>query len=552
MSSTPGSGRPFQHYRQPSQAPGWAPSAPDPAIKLQADPIQVTSSLIPDPLLDSRQAGERLGVSDQRVNKLVNSGELAAEKVAGYGRGRPKNLIRLSEIERYKAAKVASQTEFEKRARTGVLAAELLAGCEEGYTMDELTAMSVANDPFRLDTPAGHRDGEWFKDQVLRLLGPIDTIHIRGLHYRLIMAPSGVIMPNGAAYLNNEWCYTFLEEASKAARWLNYVAFERIRDERNDPPEIYAVDYSDGSTRAEVESSHTDPLLDIAAEMPELQFFGSPPIQDYRIVMIGEKSSLRDILDPIAALVHGELILPTGNISDTLLSDIERRAAADGCPLVVLYFSDFDPSGFHMPTEVARKLQALRIMRNHDHLDIQVHSVCLTYEQAVALDLPSTPIKDSDRRKDKWFVKWGREQTEIDALVALRPETLREIAITALEPFFDFTLEERWEYEFQQWQRECIERAQAHESFELLERGIHNARDMVNERLAAARELVSLVQGTREVARDLLAEVTLPVFTSPQPEIEAEVPEPIYSSDDDFVTASRRLRERKELYPDQA
>jgi hypothetical protein len=36
------------------------------------------------------------------------------------------------------------------------------------------------------------------------------------------------------------------------------------------------------------------------------------------------------------------------------------RAAEDGRPSVVLYLSEFDPSGHNMPIVVSRKLQALR------------------------------------------------------------------------------------------------------------------------------------------------------------------------------------------------
>jgi len=39
--------------------------------------------------------------------------------------------------------------------------------------------------------------------------------------------------------------------------------------------------------------------------------------------------------------------------------------------------------------------------------------------------------------------KNGHEQTEIDALAALRPDALRRITLDALAPFYDFTLDER-------------------------------------------------------------------------------------------------------------
>jgi len=94
--------------------------------------------------------------------------------------------------------------------------------------------------------------------------------------------------------------------------------------------------------------------------MPQFLIDGQIAKQPFRICSIGEESSLEDILLPIAKKVSGELVLPTGDISNTLLSAIEQRAATGGRPLVILCFSDFDPSGFNMPNSVARKLQALR------------------------------------------------------------------------------------------------------------------------------------------------------------------------------------------------
>ena len=102
------------------------------------------------------------------------------------------------------------------------------------------------------------------------------------------------------------------------------------------------------------------------------------------------------------------------------------RAAADGRPLVVLYFSDFDPAGWQMSIRVARKVQALRDLRFTD-LKAQVHHAGLTCQQAIDLGLPSTPLKEGERRGDHWREIWGREQTEIDAAIALEPEKLVQI-----------------------------------------------------------------------------------------------------------------------------
>jgi hypothetical protein len=60
------------------------------------------------------------------------------------------------------------------------------------------------------------------------------------------------------------------------------------------------------------------------------------------------------VLRPLAERCQGELILPSGEMTDTLIHDLAGRTFA-GRPAVVLYFSDFDPAGRDMPANVARK-----------------------------------------------------------------------------------------------------------------------------------------------------------------------------------------------------
>jgi hypothetical protein len=231
-----------------------------------------------------------------------------------------------------------------------------------GYSVDDLTVMQFQRDPFRLDTPARHRDGKWFAEQMVRFK-PTGTIHLRGFHY-LLCSTAMVQKSNGEIYRNNDIDWTWLMEiASKAARWLGYVSFDRIHDERNDEPEVWEPEdwsedppwpslWCDGGGGIELPSAticypRVDAGGTFAAQQP------------FRIILIGEKSSLRSVLAPVAARVHGELILPNGEMTNTLIHDMAKRAVVDGRPAVVLYFSDFDPSGWGMPVVVSRKLQAL-------------------------------------------------------------------------------------------------------------------------------------------------------------------------------------------------
>jgi hypothetical protein len=75
--------------------------------------------------------------------------------------------------------------------------------------MRDLTVLDKGNDPFRLDTPAHHRDGQWFRDRVNDLYGSGAHFHLRGLHYRIV-ARGDIAMPNGEPYINTHKCWLWL------------------------------------------------------------------------------------------------------------------------------------------------------------------------------------------------------------------------------------------------------------------------------------------------------------------------------------------------------
>lgn len=107
-----------------------------------------------------------------------------------------------------------------------------------------------------------------------------------------------------------------------------------------------------------------------------------------------------------------------------------------------------------MPISIGRKLQALRDL-HFPNLQFEVVSAGLTFEQVRDLGLPSTPLKPSELRADKWKDAFGHEQTEIDALATLRPDTLREIVEQSLEPYFDATLVRRVWTARREWEEQA-------------------------------------------------------------------------------------------------
>jgi hypothetical protein len=261
-------------------------------------------------------------------------------------------------------------------------------------------------------------------------------------------------------------------------------------------------------------------------------------MQPCKIVMVGEKSSLDDVLGPIADRHHADLYLPTGEMSDTLIHQMAKIGAEDGRPMVVFYFSDCDPAGWQMPVSVARKLQALKVGFFPD-LDVQVHRVALTPDQVREHGLPSTPLKDTEKRGGDWQAAMGVEQTEIDALASLQPDLLRELARDAIKPFFDPGLDARAYQVADEWRRE----AQAVVDNNIDKEQLDQLRVGFEAKLA---ELRSEIDSINDALRIDLTDVDVPpVPPVPEPELSGSNGKPLLDSSWSFAEQCRRLIDSK-------
>ena len=298
-----------------------------------------------------------------------------------------------------------------------------------GGSLKDWTVMSDITDPFRMDVPANHRVGAWLADTMDRL-GITQQIHDRGIHYAILGQPK----PLGEAYVNTAENWVWLQGVVKVARWLGYVDYEQIRDQRNDAPEIRMWTPPAPAPYVSVDFEVYLPTADDLR--PQARINGFTGSQPYHLILIGEKSSLRDVLGPIADSHGADLYLPAGDPSDTMFYKMAKSGVDDTRPMVVLYFADSDPSGWNMPIVASRKLQAFKASL-FEELEFQVHRVALTPDHVRQFDLPGTPLKASERRADTWRAAMGTEQTEIDALATLQPDLLRTMARDAITPFFD-------------------------------------------------------------------------------------------------------------------
>jgi hypothetical protein len=402
----------------------------------------------------------------------------------------------------------------------------------DGVSMKDLTVLAAQNDPFRVDTPARHRDGEWLAITAQRLGLGNRTIHLRGLHYMVIGQPK----PDGTPYTNTETDWLWLSgDAAKAARFLGKIPFEQIVASRNAAPVVRIFERSEPrpylSARIDVDIPDADDLE------PYVAALGFTGMQPYKLVMVGEKSSLDVVLGPIAEAYQADLYLPTGCLSDTMIHRMARTGDEDGRPMVVFYFSDCDPSGWNMPIEVARKLQAFKAAFFED-LQFKVYRVALTPDQVREYGLPSTPLKDTEKRGDKWRTEMGVAQTEIDALAALQAPLLRQIARDALDPFYDRTLGRRVRQAYDEW----VEQAQAIVDAEMDDEHLDR---IVAEAGAKLTELRTEIDALNDALRLDVDDFDLPPIEIPEAELDDVHPLPLVDSDDDFAEQCQALIDSK-------
>jgi hypothetical protein len=432
---------------------------------------------------------------------------------------------------------------------TGPLALHLAVEAEaEGIKPADLLVLSPGRDPFN-ETKATRRDAEWFAAMVRRFK-PTGIIHLRGMYY-IVLASGDVLLPNGARFVGNADTAQLIEDAGKYARHLGLVPFDRIVDERAAPPEYFDTD-GDRAGPDDVQERKLTVQEGNRASVPEVSSMlptvgateAEIPCQPYRICMIGEKTSLGPVLRPIAHEVHAELLLETGEISESHAYGIARRAASDGRPLRILYFADFDPAGWQMSVSLARKLQA-HIVREFADLDVRLIRVALTFEQVQEFKLPDSPIKEGEKRAEAWEAHWGRKQVEIDALAALRPDLLDRIARDAVAPYFDPTLERRFNEANTPPDAEWLDNLPTYREAEKTIAEAHSeaqkAIDTLNTKATEAHDAVRKAIDDAEDKPDL-----------PPVEIKPEVPEEpdgaVFDSRDTFVDATRKLQRIKREY----
>ena len=145
--------------------------------------------------------------------------------------------------------------------------------------------------------------------------------------------------------------------------------------------------------------------------------------------------------------------------------------------------------------------------------------------------MPFTPLGGGEPRAPEWLERMGVEQTEVDALAALQPGTLRGLARDAMRQFIDATLDARVRRARAAWEdaaQAAIDAAVGDEMTTLAA--------TLTEHLAAARRAAEAMErGVHGVA---LPPVVIPTAEEPPPPVE----QPLIDSAWPFVRATHRSR----------
>ena len=199
----------------------------------------------------------------------------------------------------------------EPAAPFGLLAVKLTeAAWKAGMSVSSLTVLSDGNDPYT--SWKRRADAEVFARLFNRLVVSGEKKHLRGLFYRCIMLPETVLWPTGKSLVNTYGNWVKFQKASNAARWLGLVPFSQILDARNDEAEIFVPEH-DQTTTGITGGDAVDLPADIAAVLPRFYLDGFQALQTYRIIFYGEKTSLAEVLRPIARAIGAEMVLVTGD-----------------------------------------------------------------------------------------------------------------------------------------------------------------------------------------------------------------------------------------------
>jgi hypothetical protein len=199
-----------------------------------------------------------------------------------------------------------------------------------------LIVLNKLNDPFYLGE-ARMRDAEWFA-ALYREHGFGRGVHIRRILYRLISQEEQVRLPDDSNYENTDRCYDWLGRAAQSARYAGLVDAGDFIDQRNPEPTLFLAPPDDEPSvdvvREDEEFCIRAPSLNVSVssghvpeEFPKPGLSISAPCPSpYHVEIWCEKSTVDDVLGPLARQYGLNLQTAVGEMSATICRELVERA----------------------------------------------------------------------------------------------------------------------------------------------------------------------------------------------------------------------------------
>lgn len=300
-----------------------------------------------------------------------------------------------------------------------------------------------------------------------------------GTKYRTLLAQIQKVLENGEERTvrdvyyalearGDKWEYRYVKRAVKKGRRCGYIDPSQIIDSSRQPVNT-------------VGSGFTDPreFLDSRIRGIWKQYSENPwDYQDTYVEVWLEKQSLATVFQPICAGRGVRLEATRGDWSDSKVYEAAQRLnrkVFEGKDIHILYFGDFNPSGYHAPVSILDTLgyYGLPIGREFPGSDdplyydaewglpkyyvtddaeelgsFDFYRCAINLEHIERFDLPENPVpssSDKDSTIKKWFTEFVSEGEDTNVELNALKEFEREFLETLIRDEIDARIDtERW------------------------------------------------------------------------------------------------------------
>jgi hypothetical protein len=251
---------------------------------------------------------------------------------------------------------------------------------------------------------------------------------------------------------NTEKAYNRLSDLLVTARLRGEVDWRRIEDRGRD---VIGGDYGYNSKDEflkQAVDSFKNAWRDFSLKMWETQ--------PKHVEVWVEKDTLSGVVSE-AAKGYRVFVCPTrGDSSFSYVMRAVERFAEVGKPVVILYFGDFDPSGWFMPHNLVKRIHRYGRRFGYELPSITLERVALNWDQIEEYGVLLSHTKVSDNQRVKFIEATGSDRVaEVDAL---HPSALDGLVRQSIERHINSVL----------WNQRVKEMEAAREALRLLFEGV--------------------------------------------------------------------------------